>query len=166
MQELVDLDIKILQFQLNYSQQVVDLILDIQNNEFAVKITVEAQPDLTNIINSYIKPGGNFLIALYQDEVIGTIGLLKISETDYTIRKMFVKKEYRGNKYKVAQRLLDSLLTSLKPGNHKVYLGTIDKYQAAINFYTKNNFLPIDKNKLPEYFPLMEVDNTFFYKHI
>lgn len=159
--------IEIVEFQEKYLKQVSDLILDIQNNEFAVAITLDAQPDLLAINDFYIKPGGDFLIAILDNQVVGTIGTLKISETDYAIRKMFVHKDYRGSKYKVAQRLLDQLTILFKTRKvHKVYLGTIDKYQAAIRFYTKNGFIQIDQSKLPEYFPRMKVDNVFFEKVI
>lgn len=65
------------------------------------------------------------------------------------------------------QKLLDTLISSLQSKNaHKAYLGTIDKYQAAIRFYTKNDFTQLSKEELPSYFPLVPVDNVFFYKDI
>ncbi len=118
---------------------------------------------MTKIIEFYVKPGGNFLLAISQNQVIGTIGLLKFGGSQYAIRKMFVKKEFRGSEYKIAQRLLDGLLDR---DHCKVYLGTIDKYQAAIRFYEKNDFVKIEKNDLPVDFPRMEVDNVFFNKSI
>ena len=36
-----------------YSNDIVDLILNIQQNEFNVAITIEDQPDLLNITNFY-----------------------------------------------------------------------------------------------------------------
>lgn len=159
-------NIQILPFQSYYAKQIQDLILHIQNNEFAVGISLEEQPDLLDIYASYIKPGGNFFIATYQDQVIGTIGLLKISDSDFVIRKMFVKQEFRGAPYKVAQQLIDFLLQSLQKNKCKIYLGTIDKYQAAIRFYSKNGFNLIEPKDLPGHFPRMKVDNVFFYKNI
>ena len=163
MNKLIDINIEIVEFDESYTQQVIDLILDIQNNEYQIGIDLQAQKDLTKIIEFYVKPGGNFLLAISQNQVIGTIGLLKFAQSQYAIRKMFVKKEFRGSEYKIAQRLLDALLNR---DHSKVYLGTIDKYQAAIRFYEKNNFIKIDKNDLPVDFPRMEVDNVFFYKSI
>ncbi len=159
--------INIIGFQPKYSQQVIDLILDIQNNEFKVGFSLEQQPDIINIDNFYINSGGDFLLAILEDQVIGTIGALKISEADYAIRKMFVAKDFRGKDYKVAQQLLDRLISSLQSKNaHKAYLGTIDKYQAAIRFYSKNGFTQLSKEELPSYFPLAPVDNVFFYKKL
>ncbi len=157
----------IIKFQPQYSQQVIDLILDIQNNEFKVGFSLENQPDIIDINSFYINSGGDFLLAILDDQVIGTIGALKISESDYAIRKMFVAKDYRGSNYKVAQQLLEKLISSLQAKNaHKAYLGTIDKYQAAIRFYTKNRFTQLNKEELPSYFPLAPVDNVFFFKEL
>jgi putative acetyltransferase len=159
--------IQIEQFKQEYSTQVIDLILSIQNDEFGVQITIDEQNDLKDIENFYINSGGDFLIARSGSIVIGTIALLKISNSDYAIRKMFVKKEYRGKDYKIAQQLLEQSLFALKSKSaHKVYLGTIDKYQAAIRFYSRNDFNQIDQKQLPDYFPRMKVDNIFFYKDI
>lgn len=155
----------IIKFQPQYSQQVIDLILDIQNNEFQVGFSLEQQPDIIDVNSFYLNSGGDFLIALHDNQVIGTIAALKISDSDYAIRKMFVAKDFRGKDYKVAQHLLDRLISSLQAKNaHKTYLGTIDKYQAAIRFYTKNGFTQLSKEELPSYFPLAPVDNVFFSK--
>lgn len=42
-------EIKIVPFEEKYTQQVVDLILPIQRNEFNIDISIEDQPDLLRI---------------------------------------------------------------------------------------------------------------------
>jgi hypothetical protein len=76
--------------------QVVSLILDIQQNEFGVSITIEDQPDLLNINAFYRKGNGNFWCALFEKRIVGTLGLIDIGNGYGTIRKMFVHKNYRG----------------------------------------------------------------------
>ncbi len=153
----------IIQFDPKYTNQIADLILHIQRNEFFVEITLSDQPDLLDINSFYIKPGGNFLIALDNDTVIGTIAALDISNDIYVLRKMFVASDYRGKEKGVAQVLLDKLLLWLKEKNAKeIYLGTISKYKAAHRFYEKNNFVEVKKENLPNTFPLMKVDDRFF----
>jgi len=150
-------------FQAIYQEEIADLILNIQQNEFTIDINLADQPDLTSIEDFYIKPGGNFLVALDGDSVIGTTALIKISNNNYVLRKMFVKQAYRGKAWKVAEKLLQEALSWLqKQAAHTVYLGTIDKYQAAIRFYEKHGFQEINKSQLPKDFPLMKVDNRFF----
>ena len=57
--------------------EIISLILDIQNNESKINLSLEEQPDLLTIHDSYQKNGGEFWIALDQGRVIGTLGLMK-----------------------------------------------------------------------------------------
>jgi N-acetylglutamate synthase-like GNAT family acetyltransferase len=153
----------ITQFDPKYTKQVSDLILNIQREEFSVEITLNDQPDLLDINDFYIKSGGTFLIALDNDIVIGTVGLLNISNDVYALRKMFVDSNYRGKETGVARLLLDkTLLWSKEKKAKEVYLGTISKYKAALRFYEKNGFVEVEKENLPKTFPLMKVDDRFF----
>jgi hypothetical protein len=79
-----------------YKQDVAHLIIDIQKNEFDIPINLEEQPDLKEIPNVYQINNGNFWIATVGKVVIGTIGLLDIGGGRGALRKMFVKREYRG----------------------------------------------------------------------
>lgn len=143
--------------------QAVDLILPIQQIEFNVPVTLEAQPDLLDIDQFYYKNGGAFWGAFLNGELVGTIALLNIGHQSGAIRKMFVKKEYRGKELGIAQSLLDTLFAYC--ADHQIdhiYLGTVDALKAAQRFYEKNGFTRIDINDLPEYFPRMAVDTIFF----
>ena len=153
----------IIQFTPQYTNQIIDLILGIQRNEFGIEITLDDQPDLSDINGFYIKPGGNFLIALDNETVIGTIAVLNILNNTYALRKMFVAPDYRGKEKGIAKLLLDELLTWLKEQRaREVYLGTTSKYLAAHRFYEKNNFVETNKENLPKSFPIMKVDSRFF----
>ena len=154
---------KIQAYNKKYQQQVIDLILNIQQNEFHVPVTIKDQPDLLNIENFYCSKNGNFWVALGGDEVIGTIALIDIDNNQSCLRKMFVHKDFRGKEKGVGQLLLDALIDWCKEKNIKeVYLGTIDTMIAAHKFYVRNGFVEIDKSQLPETFPVMKVDNKFF----
>lgn len=145
-----------------YAEQVIDLILSIQQKEFNVAITLADQPDLLEIKNFYYKDGGCFWGAFADDELVGTIALIKFDEQAGAIRKMFVKKEFRGKEFGIAQLLLDKLIdSSREKGLKNLYLGTITILAAALRFYEKNGFIRIAKESLPETFPLMSADNVF-----
>ncbi|MEN2399135.1 GNAT family N-acetyltransferase [Flavobacterium sp. MC2016-06] len=145
-----------------YENQIVDLILNIQQKEFNVPITIQDQPDLLNIKNFYYEPGGIFLGAFIDDELVGTIALVKFNNQAGAIRKMFVKQEYRGKQYNIAQQLLEELISySTKNGLRALYLGTVSILQAALRFYERNHFITIQKDELPYDFPLMSPDNVF-----
>lgn len=145
-----------------YEKEIVDLILNIQQKEFNVPVTLEDQPDLLDIENFYYKPGGIFLGAFIDEKLVGTIALVKFNEEAAAIRKMFVKKEFRGKEFNIAQQLLEQLIAySEEKGIKNLYLGTVSILQAALRFYEKNNFITIPKEALPADFPLMKPDNVF-----
>lgn len=142
---------------------VADLILSIQTAEFSIPITLELQPDLNAIPEFYQTNNGNFWIAKIDDEIIGTISLLDIGNRQGALRKMFVRKNYRGKEFGVGQKLLTTLLEwSRHKGITEIFLGTTEKFVAAQRFYEKNGFEEIQKQELPAAFPIMEVDIKFY----
>lgn len=145
-----------------YENEIVDLILNIQQKEFNVPITLADQPDLLDIQNFYFKSGGTFLGAFIDGKLVGTIALVKFNPEAAAIRKMFVKKEFRGKEFQIAQQLLEQLIEySKENGIKNLYLGTVSLLQAALRFYEKNSFATIPKEALPADFPLMKPDNVF-----
>ncbi len=157
--------IQIVSFSENHLSDVVDVILPIQQSEFSIPITLDAQPDLLDIPGFYQKGRGNFWIAMHGSEVVGTIALLDIGGGQGALRKMFVKKKFRGSIQGVARRLLRVLLDWCKLHDvRELYLGTTAKFLAAHYFYEKNGFSEIKQSELPVSFPVMSVD-TKFYKY-
>jgi GNAT superfamily N-acetyltransferase len=154
--------ISIIPFGQQFQDQLVSLILNIQQLEFSIPITEKEQPDLFMIDEFYRKSGGEFWVAVSEGEVVGSIALIKIGNNAGVIRKMFVQKEFRGKEWGTAQLLFDSMILHCQEKDiHAVYLGTIDRLQAAIRFYEKNGFSIVDKSTLPADFPIMPVDNVF-----
>lgn len=146
-----------------YAEQVINLILNIQQKEFNIPISIDDQPDLQQIENFYLKNGGNFWGAFLNGELIGTIALVKFSESQGAIRKMFVKKEFRGKELNIAQKLLEILISyCCANGIKEIFLGTVSVLEAAQRFYERNGFIKIDKERLPATFPLMNADTIFY----
>lgn len=151
----------------SYCDRIIHLILPIQQIEFNVPVTLEGQPDLLDIERNYQKDGGNFWGAFYDGELVGTIALINTGHQACALRKMFVKKEFRGKEYGIAQLLLDNLTLFCREHNiTDIYLGTVDMLKAAHRFYEKNNYTEIEMDKLPDYFPRMAADNKFYHLHI
>lgn len=144
-----------------YQYQVIQLICSIQQQEFGINITPDQQPDLKNITTFYQQKKGNFLLALDDNSVIGTIALLDIGNHEAALRKMFVHKDFRG--CGVAKQLLDVLLQwAYEKQMRAIYLGTTAAFIAAHKFYAKHGFIEITKNELPKNFPVMAVDSKFY----
>ena len=142
---------------------IAAVILPIQQHEFGIPITIEAQPDLRNVQEFYQHGSGNFWVAEVEGRIVGTIALLDIGNGDAALRKMFVSEPFRGNEYGVAQRLLQELLKwAGEKQLRRIYLGTTEQFLAAHRFYEKNGFLQIAKSDLPDSFPVMSVDTKFY----
>jgi GNAT superfamily N-acetyltransferase len=150
-----------------YCQQIIDIILPIQQIEFNVPITIEDQPDLHDIETNYHKTGGGFWGAMVNEELVGTIALIATGHQAGAIRKMFVKKDFRGKELGIAQQLLEHLVAYCKTTQiTDLYLGTVDRLAAARRFYERNHFVEIKKTALPSYFPVMNADNVFYHLHL
>ena len=146
-----------------HKNDVADLILSIQVAEFGIPITLELQPDLKGIPKFYQTNNGNFWIAKIEDRIIGTISLLDIGNHQGALRKMFVDKNYRGQKFGAGQKLLTTLVDWARySGIRDIFLGTTEKFIRAQRFYEKNGFEEIAKQELPGTFPVMEVDTKFY----
>ena len=155
---------EIKEFILPYQQKVIDLILSIQVGEFSVPITADDQPDLKAIPDVYQKGNGNFWVAVEEGNVVGTIALIDIGNSEVALRKMFVDVNWRGKEKGVAQQLLNTVFNwGKEKGIQHIYLGTIERLYAARRFYIKNGFEEVPKSSLPVSFPLMAVDD-YFYK--
>lgn len=155
--------VHVVPFSKNHFAGVIDVILPIQQAEFGIPITLEAQPDLLDISGFYQTGNSNFWVALHEGEVVGTASLLDIGNSQGALRKMFVKAPFRGAQYGVARQLLDALLRWCSERNvREVYLGTTAKFRAAHRFYEKNGFFEIPPSQLPGAFPIMSVDTKFY----
>jgi N-acetylglutamate synthase-like GNAT family acetyltransferase len=157
----------ILPFQPRFASGVLELIVSIQRDEFAIDITAAQQPDLHDIPAFYQVRAGNFWVAAVGDRVVGTISLLGIGNQQGALRKMFVHRDFRGPAAGTARRLLGTLLDwSRSHEVHELFLGTTSKFLAAHRFYEKNGFAEIPKSALPPAFPIMAVDTRFFQRRV
>lgn len=150
-----------------HKNQVIELILDIQQNEFHIPISINEQQDLLTIDEHYKQGNGNFWVALNGNDVIGTIALMDIGQSRGALRKMFVAKDHRGKEKRIAQDLYDTVEAHCKSNEiYELYLGTVSVLKAAHRFYMRNGFSLIAKELLPETFPVLAVDELFFRKRI
>lgn len=142
---------------------VIDLILNIQRDEFGIAITVDDQPDLLAIPAFYQSGAGGFWVARVNGVIAGTVGLKDIGDGQGALRKMFVARHARGKGFGVARALLDRLMGEAGCKEiKKIFLGTTDKFIAAHRFYEKSGFVEVWKTALPERFPVMSVDTKFY----
>jgi GNAT superfamily N-acetyltransferase len=155
--------LEVVPFRREFEDAVVDMIVSIQRGEFDIPIRAEQQPDLRNIPSFYQTGRGGFWVALSDAAVVGSISLLDIGASQGALRKMFVRKEFRGAERGTAACLLQSLLNWCEAqAVAEIFLGTTPVLHAAHRFYEKNGFRAIEKSSLPAAFPIMEVDTMFY----
>lgn len=153
--------ISIIQFEERYAQDVVDLVLHFQNDGTRPFVTIDDQPDLRNIEDSYIRAGGNFWIAVENDKLLGSIGLIPCSDEIAVLKKFFVYEKYQGAPIHLGQQLYATLLYFAKEKEFKVILlDTPRNTVRAHKFYERAGFKKVMESELPITFnrPYKECD--------
>lgn len=155
--------ISIIQFKDCYTQDVIDLVLHFQNDGTRPLVTVNDQPDLLNIKESYINAGGDFWIAIDNDKLIGSIGIMPYSKEIAVLKKFFVYEGYQGEPFHLGQKLYAALLSFAKEkGFTTILLDTPYNTVRAHKFYEKAGFKKLDENELPLKFSHPYKDCDFF----
>lgn len=153
----------ILPYQEQDKEEILDLIVSIQREEFQIPITAEQQPDLHDIKGFYQAGSGNFWVSRISGKLAGTVSLRDIGNGQAALRKMFVAKEFRGKPHDTAYRLLSVLMQWSRSRQLKdIFLGTTPQFKAAHRFYEKHGFIEISREDLPPAFPVMTVDKKFY----
>ena len=158
------MNITISPYKNEYKQQVINLILSIQKNEFGIDVKEKDRPDLVDIHNAYVNNNsGNFWLALYNNNVIGTISIIHITQNKLALQNMYIHKDFRGSMYNTATKLLKETVSFANENDAKeIYLGTANDFCAAHKFYERNGFSQVGKEILPSTFPIMDLDDKFF----
>jgi N-acetylglutamate synthase-like GNAT family acetyltransferase len=140
-------------------QAEIDKMIDSISTEFELPISNPNKANIT-LLDKY-------WISLDNNKIVGTIGILKIEGKFSILKKMFVKREYRGKDYKIASLLLNKVFDWCNSQNiDTIYLGTMSQFKAAHKFYEKNGFERISINELPLSFVTNPIDDIFYKKRI
>ena len=154
-------------YTVEYQEAIENLVLPIQQTEFGVKITREEQPDLMDIAGTFQHGVGNFWVALDDDKVVGSIGVVDISNQQVALKKMFVSSSHRGKDKGVAQLLMNTAMEWCSAQSvRQIFLGTTERMHAAHRFYEKNGFAEVTNSQLPPNFPIVSVDTKFYRRDL
>ena len=139
---------EILRYSNSYSQQAAALILQIQNAEAGIGLSLEEQPDLSDIERYYFASGGYFWLALNGEQLIGTIALMNMGEGNGVMKKFFVRKDFRhkGVGYELYRTLLKY---AEENGFRRIVLDTPSVAVDSHRFYEKAGFSRIKQEELP-----------------
>ncbi len=118
---------KIITFNKNFQQEIVDVLHDVLNTEWGSYIDKKKDPDLFNIKGYYLNSGGNFWIGLGEDNsIVGTIAIkmfdLNSKKIGY-LKRFYLKKNYRGSG--LGKKLIETVIKFCKKtGIGEIVLGT------------------------------------------
>jgi ribosomal protein S18 acetylase RimI-like enzyme len=97
---------------------------------------------VSNPEEAIIKPGGAILMALYDDEPAGTVGLRKIDDETFEFTKMAVDPVYRRNG--IAEAIsYASFVKAKELGASRIILYSNTKNEGAIKLYEKLGFVHV-----------------------
>lgn len=97
---------------------------------------------LSNPQEEIINKGGMIFYAKYNNEILGTVSLMKINETTFELSKMAVSDKAQG--LGVGNQLLVHCMTVAKENNiKKLFLYSNRKLLPAIHLYQKFGFIEI-----------------------
>ena len=133
---------KIKKFEDRYNEEVNKFIISVFVDEYGFE---EYRNELNKQNNEeYIEHGGNFWVAFDDDDnIIGTVALVKHSQSEAELKKLYVRSDYRGRG--LSKELYSKVLEESKKEEYRrIFLGTYDKLDTAITFYLKRGFTKID----------------------
>lgn len=155
------MNIEITTYRGEYKQQIIDLILHIQNDEAGINLSLEEQPDLLNIRESYEKEGGEFWVAIMDGNVIGTLAIMNKGNGNAVLKKGFVKKEYR--KHGILTQLYEVMMTFAKEKDFSLLLfDTPSVTTDCHHFFEKREFIRITKDEIPFHYEYPD-RNSYLY---
>jgi len=101
---------------------------------------------LSNPEEEIIKKGGQVLYAWHNDEIVGTVSLMRMDDEACELTKMAVTASAQG--LGIGSKLMDAALNEAKAlGYKKVILYTSTKLGPALNLYKKYGFAEIPKGE-------------------
>jgi N-acetylglutamate synthase-like GNAT family acetyltransferase len=151
------MNLRVVRFR-NQHQPMVDVLLHEISAEFVLPITSQASVRMKQVAHVM---GNQFWVALDNQQLVGTIGLMRLKDYNACLKSMFVAKDYRSKG--VANLLLKTLLDYCKKKSvQHVYLGTMSQMKAAQSFYEKNGFLKVEGKLCPPDFNNNPLDDVFY----
>lgn len=127
----------IVQYSPDDQSEVKKLIISILN-EFGFKYDPKhTDSDLENPMKFY--QGGIFYVLMDNNNIVGTVAVLRVDEKTLKLKRLFLKKDSRGKG--LGLMLLKKAVKFCKTQNfNKIFLHTSPKFKTAIRLYKKFGF--------------------------
>jgi GNAT superfamily N-acetyltransferase len=140
---------KILPFNPSYQEGVRALAEAILCVEYKVQSDLSGDKDLRDIAATYAPPGSCFLVAVASGQVVGCGGILRLSERDCELRRLYVLAEHR--RQGIAASMMGVLLPFVRKGGYRrILLEIRPEMEEDIRHYARFGFVHLtDKDDLP-----------------
>lgn len=140
---------EIKEYEEGYNKKINDFVISIYVDEYGFeqhRLGIEKEDN-----SIYAKKGGNFWIAVDKsDNIIGTIAVYKHSDEDIEMKRLYVRKDYRGKG--LSKALYEKAINTCKENSFKkIFLGTYDKLETAIHFYLNRRLQRNRRNERREW---------------
>ncbi len=101
------------------------------------------EEELANLPGDYASPEGCLLLAVYQEQVAGCVGLGKLSESICEMKRLYVRPDLRGLKIGIA--LAEAIIEQArKVGYTCIRLDTVPSMETARALYVSLGFKEIE----------------------
>lgn len=143
-----DLRVSILGFESNLAHHFSELNYEWLNQYFEVE---DHDREMLDHPQSYIiDNGGHIFFAKVNDEIVGTVALIKEDSDTYELAKMGVTSKYRG--LQIGKKLMEHAIEfSKSTGKKRLVLESNTKLTPAINLYIKAGFKAAPLNECSPY---------------
>lgn len=129
---------KIVKYEDKYKKEIIDFLIKIAVDEFKHYNWIDYLNNKD--FSPYLLDDSKFLIAIKDNQIIGTIGGLKIDDKIIKLNSFYVDNKYRNQG--IGKKLYRLLLYFCKEKQYKtIILCTYDEYDIAKKIYDKENFI-------------------------
>jgi ribosomal protein S18 acetylase RimI-like enzyme len=146
---------EIVAFDPTYQKDVRYVVQEILCRETGVQKDLAGETDLKDVEASYAPPDSRFLIAKILDKVVGTAGLLRVSDTDCELRHLHVLSGFRRRG--IASALVGDLLNFVRERGYKrILLELRPEMKDTVQRYSRYGFAE-ETQDLPRPAPFMSI---------
>ena len=136
-------------FSTSQINEVKELVLGVLNEQ-GFEFDPNKDFDLDNIDKYYLQSGGVFYVGLVDGAIIGTSAVRRVDEERCEIKRIYVRKEFRGKGF--GKDLFLKALGFAEENYSMVTLKTDAKLTDAIGLYLKNGFSVVKEEDGVVYF--------------
>lgn len=134
-------NVKIVEFEEKYHQKFKEL-----SYEWLKKYDL-LEPEDDRILNNpkklILDEGGKIFFAKYDNEIVGTLSIVKVDDNTYELAKLGVTEKYQG--LSIGKKLMDKCLLTAREKNAKeIILFTNHKLDSAMKLYKKFGFVQVE----------------------